>query len=80
MQLIINADNANVMGRFQLPNVNVIEVQLSVRHSGSMCSTSWMKLVHEGSYAGALLVDLSKAFDTVPHQLLLTELCDIGWV
>ena len=39
---------------------------------------SWMKSVDKGSYAGALLVDLSKAFDTVPHQLLLSELRDIG--
>jgi len=39
---------------------------------------SWMKSVDSGSYAGALLVDLSKAFDTVPHQLLLFELRDIG--
>ena len=39
---------------------------------------SWMKSVDKGFYAGALLVDLSKAFDTVPHQLLLTELHDIG--
>jgi len=29
---------------------------------------SWMKSVDKGSYAGALLVDLSKAFDTVPQQ------------
>ena len=39
---------------------------------------SWMTSVDKGSYAGALLVDRSKAFDTVPHQLLLTELRDIG--
>jgi len=39
---------------------------------------SWMKSVDRGSFAGALLVDLSKAFDTVSHQLLLTELRDIG--
>jgi len=31
--------------------------------------------VNSGSYAGA---DLSKAFDTVRHQLLLTELLEIG--
>ena len=28
---------------------------------------SWMESVDTRSYAGALLVDLSKAFDTVPH-------------
>ena len=39
---------------------------------------SWMKSVDKGSYAGALLVDLSKAFDMVSHQLLLSELRDIG--
>ena len=39
---------------------------------------SWMDSVDSGSYVGALLVDLTKAFDTVPHQLLLTELLEIG--
>ena len=41
-------------------------------------AVSWMNSVDKGSYAGALLIDLSKAFDTVPHELLLTELHDIG--
>ena len=39
---------------------------------------SWMESVDSGSYAGTLHIDLSKAFDTVSHQLLLTELIEIG--
>jgi len=39
---------------------------------------SWVESVDNGSYVSALLVGLSKAFDTVRHQLLLTELLDIG--
>ena len=39
---------------------------------------SWMESVDKGHYVGALLLDFSKAFDTVPHQLLLSELQDIG--
>ena len=32
----------------------------------------------EGKFVGALLVDLSKAFDTVPHQKLINELSRMG--
>ena len=35
---------------------------------------SWMELVDNRSYAGALLIDLSKAFNTVPHKHVLNEL------
>jgi len=34
---------------------------------------SWMESVDKGHCVGALLLDFSKAFDTVPHQLLLPE-------
>jgi Reverse transcriptase (RNA-dependent DNA polymerase) len=41
-------------------------------------SDAWLAEVDAGKYVGALLVDLSKAFDCVPHQQLLTELADVG--
>ena len=34
----------------------------------------WIESIDAGKMVGALLVDLSKAFDTVPHQLLIHEL------
>jgi len=39
---------------------------------------SWLDALDKKSYVGALLIDLSKAFDTVPHLLLLSELMNIG--
>ena len=38
----------------------------------------WMGEIDEGKVVGALLIDLSKAFDTVPNQQLLFELLGIG--
>jgi len=41
-----------------------------------------MESVDKGHFVGALLLDFTKAFDSVPHQLLLQELQSIGpyWV
>jgi len=39
---------------------------------------SWMESVDKGHFVGALLLDFTKAFDSVPHQLLLQELQSIG--
>jgi len=38
----------------------------------------WVEAIDSGAMVGALLVDLSKAFDTVPHQKLLMELASSG--
>ena len=37
-----------------------------------------MESVDKGHFVGALLLDFTKAFDSVPHQLLLQELQSIG--
>jgi len=37
---------------------------------------TWIGSVDSGEMVGALLIDLSKAFDTVPHQMLIRELAN----
>lgn len=39
---------------------------------------SWMASIDNGEIVGSLMIDLSKAFDSVPHQMLLQELLNIG--
>ena len=38
----------------------------------------WLEAVDDGRFAGALLLDLFRAFDCVPHNLLLQELYSVG--
>ena len=58
--------------------------QFGFRRSSS-CETAlisatnrWYQELDSGNYVGVLLLDLSKAFDTVSHQGILNELTHIG--
>mgnify|MGYP003575439628 CR=1 FL=1 len=51
--------------------------QSSCEHALIKATDSWLREVDKGNMIGALLIDLSKAFDTISHQQLLKELVEI---
>jgi Reverse transcriptase (RNA-dependent DNA polymerase) len=64
---------------------NIIPVEQFGFRAQSSCESalvialdSWMKEVDTGKVVGAILIDLSKAFDMVTHQRLLIDLTQIG--
>lgn len=50
----------------------------SCEHALLKAMDGWCEAVDGGAWVGALLIDLSRAFDTVPHQMLLHELAAAG--
>ena len=39
----------------------------------------WRISLDKGGYAGGVLMDLSKTFDTMDHDLLIAKLCAYGF-
>ena len=63
---------------------NVIPAEQFGLRQGASCELAlvaatdeWLRQIDEGKIVGSLLIDLSKAFDTVSHQQLLGDLQEI---
>ena len=50
----------------------------SAQHALIALIEKWKECLDNGGYAGAMLMDLSKAFDTIDHKLLIAKLHAYG--
>ena len=51
----------------------------SMQHALFKLLTSWQNSLHRGRFVGSILMDLSKAYDCLPHDLLLAKLQAYGF-
>ena len=52
---------------------------INIKHALIAMIEKWKSSLDKKEYAGAILMDLSKAFDTINHELLLAKLHAYGF-
>ena len=77
--------NGSVVTNFSLHFENIFHSFLAAFRPTFGCQTTllrlvedWKKVLDENLYIGAILMDLSKAFDCLPHDLIIEKLKPYG--
>ena len=62
-----------------LSNININRKSYSTNHVLIRVTENWKKSLYEKKFVGAVLMDLSKAFDSIPHDLLIAKIYAYGF-
>ena len=67
------------MNKYLSQNLCGYRKGFSTQTALTMFLEKWKKILDDNGYAGAVLMDLSKAFDTINHELLIAKLHAYGF-
>ena len=67
------------MNKYLSQNLCGYRKGFSMQTALTMLPEKWIKVLDDIGYAGAVLMDLSKAFDTINHELLIAKLHAYGF-
>ena len=67
------------MSKYLSQNLCGYRKGFSMQTALTMLPEKWIKVLDDIGYAGAVLMDLSKAFNTINHELLITKLHAYGF-
>ena len=69
----------NYVNTFLSKFISAYRKSYSTNHVLIRLIENWKKSLDEKKFVGAVLMDLSKAFDSIPHDLLIAKMCAYGF-
>ena len=76
---IMDAQTNTYLEKYLSPYLCGYRKGFSCQHALIVMIERWKKSLEQGGYAGGILMDLSKAFDTINHKLLIAKLHAYGF-
>ena len=75
----LNENVTNYVNTFLLKFISAYRKSYSTNHVLIHLIENWKKMLDEKKFVGAVLLDLSKAFDSIPHNLFIAKMYTNGF-